>query len=149
MTAPRTHLARLHGDLQEAQAALTGALQLPDHDIAATEALALALLESGPARTPGDLARLTGLSRGRITHLTDALAARGVISKDQDHVDRRRIILSVTADGHQAAIEARACVERVESVLSETLGIAGVDMLAQLLAGLKRLSPESQAQGEA
>ena len=139
MAHARTSLPRLFSELAESQHALADALALPDHELLATETLVLALLEIGPSHTPSEVARLTGLSRGRITHLTDALLGRGFISKDPDHIDGRRTILSITADGRTAAIEARTLVEKLERKLAGELGPAGVDMLAQQLSSIRHL----------
>lgn len=137
MTTP---LAKIFNDLVEGQRALQLALQVPEHELPATESLVLALLEAGPTHTPSDLAHLTGLSRGRITHLTDSLKERGYITKSPDVIDRRRMILSITADGKEAAGAALHLVEGLEKELCTVLGPAGVDMLAQQLDYLKRLS---------
>lgn len=142
MALARTHLSQLFGELAEGQRVLAEALELPEYGLLATETLVMALLESFPTRTPTDLARLTGLSRGRITHLINALSTseREFVSKRQDHADRRRTIVSLTADGKAAAVAARARVERLENQMVNDLGAAGVDMLAQQLSTLRAIS---------
>lgn len=43
--------------------------------------------------TPGRLAELTGLSTGGVTRLVDRLVARGILRREADPDDRRKIIL--------------------------------------------------------
>ena len=68
-----------------------------------------------------------------------ALIERDFVTKRADHSDRRRSILSVTADGKPAAVAALERVQSLETKLVYELGAAGVDMLAQQLSTLRRL----------
>ena len=139
MERTRTSLPQLFSELAEGQRVLAEALEIPEHQLLSTETLVMALLESRGTRTPTDLAGLTGLSRGRITHLVTALIKRGYVTKQPDHVDRRRFKVSLTADGKAAGAAAAVRVNQLESSLIQKLGAAGVDMLAQQLSVLRVL----------
>jgi len=141
MAQTRTSLPQLFGELAEAQRVLGEALELGEHRLLATETLVMALLESFSTRTPTDLSRLTGLSRGRITHLINGLSGRGLVVKRPDHADRRRTIITVTADGRAASKAALERVQQLQARLVDDLGAAGVDMLAQQLTILRAVSP--------
>ncbi|HZP51741.1 MarR family winged helix-turn-helix transcriptional regulator [Actinocrinis sp.] len=49
-----------------------------------------------PARTPGDLARLTGLTTGAITGVLDRLERDGYVRRVRDQHDRRKIFVELT-----------------------------------------------------
>ena len=55
-----------------------------------------------PARTPGDLARLTGLTTGAITGVLDRLERDGYVRRVRDHHDRRKIFLELTGKDTEA-----------------------------------------------
>jgi DNA-binding MarR family transcriptional regulator len=139
MPSAHTTLPQLFSELAEGQRALSEALEISEYQLLPTETLVMALLETYPSRTPTDLARPTGLSRGRITHIIDALSARGFITKRQDHADKRRSIISLTADGKAAGVASLARVRHLEAQLQSRLGAAGVDMLAQQLLDVRSM----------
>jgi DNA-binding MarR family transcriptional regulator len=139
MPLAHTTLPQLFSELAEGQRALAEALEIAEHQLLPTETLIMALLESYPSRTPTDLARPTGLSRGRITHIIDALSERGFIAKHPDHTDKRRTIISLTADGKAAGVASLARVKQIEAALANRLGAAGVDMLAQQLTVVRSM----------
>ncbi|MBR7830610.1 MarR family transcriptional regulator [Actinospica sp. MGRD01-02] len=49
-----------------------------------------------PRRTPGDLARLTGLTTGAITGVIDRLERDGYVRRERDSNDRRKIFVELT-----------------------------------------------------
>ncbi|HZU54932.1 MAG TPA: MarR family transcriptional regulator [Actinocrinis sp.] len=49
-----------------------------------------------PPRTPGDLARLTGLTTGAITGVLDRLERDGYVRRVRDQHDRRKIFVELT-----------------------------------------------------
>ena len=55
---------------------------------------ALNLLALRGATTPGALARAIGLSTGATTRVLDRLAARGLVTREVDPQDRRRVVVS-------------------------------------------------------
>src|SRR5450432_3951505 len=54
--------------------------------------------ETGPV-TAGRLAELTGLSTGAITGVVDRLERAGFVSRVNDPEDRRRVVITCSADG--------------------------------------------------
>jgi DNA-binding MarR family transcriptional regulator len=136
-TTPATSLAELAAHISEANTLLERALADPNNGLLAPETLILAALIDWPTRTPSDLAQLSGLTRGRITHLTDRLARRDLILRQRDDEDRRQTRISLTAAGRELAQQAVERVSRANRLLITTLGIAGVDMLAEQLHNLR------------
>jgi DNA-binding MarR family transcriptional regulator len=56
------------------------------------------LMSQGPA-TPGELAERTGLSAGgAITAVIDRLEKAGYVTRQRDHADRRRVIVTADVD---------------------------------------------------
>jgi DNA-binding MarR family transcriptional regulator len=53
-------------------------------------------LPGEPRRTPGDLARLTGLTTGAITGVIDRLERDGYVRRERDSTDRRKIFVELT-----------------------------------------------------
>jgi long-chain acyl-CoA synthetase len=68
------------------------------------------------------LADKLAVSRPSVTGVIDGLVARGLVRRDPDKTDRRRIDLALTDDGHQVLAGADAEVERR---LIEIAGHAG------------------------
>jgi DNA-binding MarR family transcriptional regulator len=108
----------------------------------AIESFILAELEDRPRRTPSQLARLTGLSRGRITHLVDRLESAGLLRRQPDNDDQRRVRLVLTAKGRQRARQAQGEIRSLEVALHRRLGAAGIDMLAQQLESLAEVAKQ-------
>lgn len=107
-----------------------------DDDLTAAECMVLAILSSGSGTLPSDLARLSGLSRGRITQLADILIDRGLVTRRGDREDRRKVFLVLSPEGRAAAKGAQTHLNNLELRIRNQLGSAGVDMLAQHLRQL-------------
>ena len=102
--------------LHRATHATLGALQarLADLDLTASEINALANLAGGRARRIGELAADTATKPTTLTSVLDRLARRGYVVRQLDPADRRSFLVSLTADGRQAADAARAAVGDIE-----------------------------------
>ncbi|MDT0345819.1 MarR family winged helix-turn-helix transcriptional regulator [Streptomyces litchfieldiae] len=61
--------------------------------------------------TPGDLARITGLTTGAITGVIDRLEAHGYVRRERDPVDRRKVILVPTQESVKVANAFQPLVE--------------------------------------
>lgn len=59
-----------------------------------------------------DVARRTGFSASAVTAATDTLAARGLISRERDGEDRRRVLAVITEAGLTALDACLACAEQ-------------------------------------
>jgi DNA-binding MarR family transcriptional regulator len=56
--------------------------------------------------TPGELAKILGVTPTAVTALVDRLVRRGYVAREHDTVDRRRVILAATNEGNRAGDEA-------------------------------------------
>ncbi|MFF3568021.1 MarR family winged helix-turn-helix transcriptional regulator [Nocardia jiangxiensis] len=63
-----------------------------------TDLRCLNLLRLGGPATPGELAARTGLTTGAVTRLIDRLIKSGFVTRAHDEHDRRRVIISLSAD---------------------------------------------------
>lgn len=63
-----------------------------------------------------------GVSKQSAGQLVDTLALRGYIERDIDPDDRRRLTVTLTARGREAAAIVRAAVERIDAVLLKRVG---------------------------
>lgn len=79
----------------------------------------LNLLEMGLASTPGDLARLSGLTTGGVTVVLDRLAKAGYVKRQPNPEDRRSILVrTVDARMRKFGPLYRSKAERLSAVLS-------------------------------
>lgn len=76
----------------------------------ATDLYVLNLLDLHAASTPGELARRTALTTGAITKLVDRLERIGLVRREPDPSDRRKVRLSVVDSGADEAIGHQADV---------------------------------------
>jgi DNA-binding MarR family transcriptional regulator len=96
--------------------ATLGALQarLAGLDLTASEINALANLADRRARSIGELAADTATKPTTLTSVLDRLVRRGYVVRQLDPADRRSFLVSLTADGRQAADAARDAVGDIE-----------------------------------
>ncbi|SCE77232.1 transcriptional regulator, MarR family [Micromonospora coriariae] len=73
----------------------------------------LAFVQDGEV-SQRDLCRQTGLDRTTMVAVIDDLERNGYVRRDRSPSDRRRQVISVTADGHTALSEALKAVRRTE-----------------------------------
>lgn len=109
---------------------------LTEMDIQIHEYLALMLikLESGPLR-PTELSETLGISRPQITRLLDQLEERGLIIRKHSAVDRRALMLSLSAKGKRQLDEASPVVHQAYRSSWE----CSTKQLPSLLRGLRGL----------
>ena len=77
------------------------------------------------SRTGAPLAQIIDslkVSKQSAGQLVDALALRGYIKRDVDPDDRRRLTVTLTARGREAAAISRAAVERIDAALLKKVG---------------------------
>lgn len=82
------------------------------------------------------LARQTDLSAGAMTNRIDRLLDRGLVSRTHDPMDRRAVIVSLTAQGVNEID--RAIQRRLESASSSLAGLSS-DEQSELAAMLRKL----------
>ncbi len=82
------------------------------------------------------LVRQLGVTKQAASELVDTLVQRGYLSRTTDPYDRRRMNITLTGRGQEAADALRCGVIAVDQELTELLGVTGVE---QLRAGLVAL----------
>lgn len=118
--AVAARIARLHRFL-----ARTSAEALTGHGLSEGEGNVLAALRrAGPpyALTPTELYRSLLLSSGAMTNRVDRLQERGLVAREDDPADRRRVLVRLTDEGRElidAAMDAH--VGALEAALTEAL----------------------------
>ena len=76
------------------------------------------------------------ISKQSAGQLVDALVTRGYLERAEDPQDRRKLMVALTARGHAAAAAQAAASKRIDVLLAERVGQAGVGKLRQMLAVL-------------
>jgi DNA-binding MarR family transcriptional regulator len=71
------------------------------HDVAPHQFSVLCRLEAAP-RTPGELAEIERVAKPSMTRTVGALVERGLVLRQDDPLDRRSVILSLTEDGRRS-----------------------------------------------
>jgi DNA-binding MarR family transcriptional regulator len=106
-----------------------------------TEAHAIGELAGGPLPQHALAARLR-LQKSTVSRLVDQLARRGIVRRAPDRVDRRRVLVSLTASGRRradrlAAARAALCTELLRRLAPEDRAIAvrGLALLEVAAAG--------------
>lgn len=83
--------------------------------------LALRIVGRRPEITPAELAELLHVDRGAATGLLARLSRKGLVSRTQDAIDRRRWHLALTAAGRRVDRVDRGTIEsQVRQVLEES-----------------------------
>lgn len=100
-----------------------------------------ALRRAGPPHelTPTELYRGLLVSSGAMTNRLDRLEDAGLVRRTPDHEDRRRIRVSLTAEGRRVIDEA---MDAHTTALAGRLGFLGADERGRLAALLRRVLVE-------
>jgi DNA-binding MarR family transcriptional regulator len=115
-----------HAVLPAARSAVGPDLTLPQFDVLAQLARCAA---EGQECTPGGLSRMLLVTAGNVTGVVERLAARGLIARDPDPGDRRRVRLRLTRAGRAAWEQARA---RHAQALGDRLSVLPPAVLRRL-----------------
>ncbi|MBN9744597.1 MarR family transcriptional regulator [Amycolatopsis sp. A1MSW2902] len=82
----------------------------------------LAMVDQGFARTQDDIARLMRVSPSLVVRLADQLEQRALIERRRDPDNRRKHILTVTAEGKTLLAEMGSLAAAVDAELTAVLG---------------------------
>ena len=125
--ARNTYGVAMRDALQEA-----GYDDIPKNGLYVIGGLALGAGDAPLSRLIRDL-RISKQSAGQ---LVDALVTRGYLKRAEDPLDRRKLMVALTARGRAAAAAQAAASKRIDALLAEHVGQANVGKLRQVLAAL-------------
>jgi DNA-binding MarR family transcriptional regulator len=103
-----------------------------DGDITLPETSALALLDRGGPTTPGALAKVEQISPQSMGATLAALEARGLVERQADPADGRRVVMSIT-DAGTAALRIRRTARTEQLAQALSVGFTTLE-LQQLMA---------------
>ena len=129
-----SRISRLARHLERARSAA-----FSRHDLEGWEFDVLAALRraGAPYRlSPGRLLKETGVTSGTMTNRVDRLAARDLVTRDDDPSDRRGVLVVLTPAGRTTVDAALADLLLAEASILGPLAASERDQLARSLRGL-------------
>jgi DNA-binding MarR family transcriptional regulator len=139
-----------HGEIDELAGALRVSVGMlfrrlkqaePEDDLTMPETSALSRLDRGGPMTSSDLARQDRISPQSMGVTVAALEQRGLIARDRDPQDGRRIMLSLTEAGRQVVHSRRgARTERIARALRDGFTPAELAQLRAIIPLVERLA---------
>jgi DNA-binding MarR family transcriptional regulator len=108
---------------------------LDELDISGPQRGVLMMLKESNAHTPFELSRALGIDSGLMTRMLDKLESRGLLARVRSVEDRRVVLLSLTAQGHDLASR---IPDIVPGVLNRRVGSFSESEFAELNALLAK-----------
>ena len=97
----------------------------------------LAVLNKFKSQSPSDLKHHTTLETDKITRIVDNLVERGFVLRKQDQLDRRRVVISLSAAGRRTTRHLEAIISKMEREFLTALNATERQRLYELLEKLK------------
>lgn len=94
------------------------------------------LVDDHPEIAQADIGRRLQIDRATVMAIVNRLQKRGFIERGASTRDKRRQTLHLTAKGHEALVEARACILQHEEWLKSRFTATEVKTLVKLLKRL-------------
>jgi DNA-binding MarR family transcriptional regulator len=113
-------------------------------DIPRNGAFVLARVYDGSSE-PSGLARALGISKQAVSQLIDTMVMRGYLERTPDSDDRRRMLLTLTPRGEEAATVSWHAATAVDDELTRRLSADGVAALRAGLIALCEMAEEAEA----
>ena len=100
------------------------------------------LLHNEEELHPGELAEKLSLVPGRMTDILKTLEKKGMIRREPDPEDRRRVLVRITPKGIRDVTERREKVRTQYSGLYQALGLYDTEKLIELMKNMNRYIDE-------
>lgn len=119
---------------------------LATHGVTGAQQFALRVLDARPGLTPGDLARALRVDPSTLTAMLHRLEQRGLVTREPDPADHRRVRLRPTPAGADLAAHTGSAVE---AALDRTLDAIDAQALDHILGWLDHLAVELDSERRA
>ena len=114
---PRPRARRADAVRAAARLARVAGNALAEADLTLTQYRVLVFLDAG-GRPASDVAALLDVVPSTVTSVVDGLCSRGLVARGEDPTDRRRVVLTLTDEGHaQVSAGDRVVADRLEKLL--------------------------------
>lgn len=101
----------------------------------------LAVLSNDAPGSQAQLAELCGLLPAQLVPVLDALERTGLVERQRDERDRRRLIVRITADGRELLAKADAAAHGIER---ELMGDLGEEIRERLVGSFRAALPSAE-----